>query len=429
MIEILPIGLLLVLFVLGMPIGIGLGISGLVGLYLVGGLDVTTGLLALTPYRESASFILSSVPMFILMAEFATRGGLVRDLYDAAHSWLGHYPGGLGLAAVASCAAMGAMSGASTAAAAAVAGASMREMDRYGYNRAFSSGTIASGGTLAIMIPPSIPMVIYGVQTQTSIGQLFVAGIVPGIITMFAYMITVWAWVSLRPGIAPRVAPKPVLERVRALRHVWAVLMLVVLIIGGMYGGLFTPTEAGAVGAGGALAITLVLGRLRLGQIKPALYSAAVTTAMLMTIVVGAHFFSFYLTLAGVTGAVSAFISGLPMSPIFTMILIIVPIYIVLGMFMDNVPILLLTLPVLFPVVTQMGYDPIWFGVIVVALGEIGLITPPVGLSVFVVSSVARVPLEDVFKGITPFLLADAGCLALFIAVPTIATFLPNLMR
>lgn len=428
MIEFLPIGLLLLLFMLGMPIGIGLGVSGLVGLYIVGGLDVTTGFLALNPYRESASFILSSVPMFILMAEFSTRGGLVRDLYDAAHNWLGHLPGGLGLAAVASCAAMGAMSGASTAAAAAVAGASMREMNRYGYNRAFSSGTIASGGTLAIMIPPSIPMVIYGVQTQTSIGQLFIAGIVPGIITMFAYMLTVWAWVSLRPGIAPRVAPAPMRQRFHALRHIWAVMMLVVLIIGGMYAGFFTPTEAGAVGAAGALVITLALRRLGLRDIKPALYSAAITTAMLMTIVVGAHFFSFYLTLAGVTAAVSAFITSLPLAPLWTVVLIIVPIYILLGMFMDNVPILLLTLPVLFPVVMQMGYDPIWFGVLVVALGEIGLITPPVGLSVFVVSSVAKVPLDEVFKGIMPFLLADAGCLALFIVFPAITTFLPKMM-
>ncbi len=429
MIEAIPIGLLLLLFVLGMPIGIALGVSGLVGLYLVGGLDIATGLLALNPYRESASFILSSVPMFILMAEFATRGGLVRDLYAAAHNWLGHLPGGLGLAAVASCAAMGAMSGASTAAAAAVAGASMREMDRYGYNRAFSAGTIASGGTLAIMIPPSIPMVIYGVQTQTSIGQLFIAGIIPGIVTMFAYMITVWAWVSLRPGIAPRVAPTPISQRFRALRHIWAILLLVVLIIGGMYAGFFTPTEAGAAGAAGALLITLALRRLGISDIKPALYNAAITTAMLMTIVIGAHFFSFYLTLAGVTAAVSSFISTLPVSPVVTLVLIIVPIYILLGMFMDNVPILLLTLPVFFPVVIQLGYDPIWFGVLVVALGEIGLITPPVGLTVFVVSAMAKVPLEDVFKGVTPFLLADAACLAILIAFPALATFLPSLMR
>lgn len=425
----LPIALLLVLFILGMPIGIALGIAGVTGLYMVGGIEVATGFLAINPYRESASFILSSVPMFILMAEFATRGGLVRDLYDAAHHWLGHLPGGLGLAAVTSCAAMGAMSGASTAAAAAVAGASMREMDRYGYSRALSSGTIASGGTLAIMIPPSIPMVIYGVQTQTSIGQLFIAGIIPGIITMLAYMLTVWGWVALRPGIAPRVAPAPLSARFRALRHIWAVLLLAILIIGGMYAGFFTPTEAGAVGAAGAFLITLGIGRLRLRDIKPALYSAAITTAMLMTIVIGAHFFSFYLTLAGVTAAVNGFITSLPLAPVLTLVLVIVPIYIVLGMFMDNVPILLLTLPVLFPIVMQMGYDPVWFGVLVVALGELGLITPPVGLTVFVVSSVARVPLEDVFKGVTPFLLADAGCLALFIAFPALATFLPGLMQ
>lgn len=424
-----PLFLLGTLFVVGMPIGIALGVAGLVGLYLVGGLDVMMGLLALNPYRESASFILSAVPMFVLMAELSTRGGLARDLYHAAYKWTGHWPGGLGMAAIVSSAAMGAMSGASTASAAAIAGASMDEMSRYRYDRSFAAGTIAMGGTLAIMIPPSIPMVIYGVQTETSIGQLFIAGIIPGIITALLYGAVVWGWVRIAPGIAPRVAPFPLRERLQSLKPIWSVTTLVVLIIGGMYAGFFTPTEAGAIGAAGALVITLAMRRIGLLDILPALYNTAMTTTMIMTIVIGAHFFSFFLTMAGITDTVSHVLTSVPLGPVATLVLIILPIYLMLGMFMDNVPILLLTLPVVYPAVTVMGFDPIWFGVLVIAMGEIGLITPPVGLTVFVVSSVAKVPLEAVFRGALPFLIAEIAVIALLIAFPGLATFLPNLMR
>ncbi|MBI2529386.1 MAG: TRAP transporter large permease [Candidatus Rokubacteria bacterium] len=425
----IPIGLLMVLFIVGMPIGIALGVAGLLGLYLAGGADVALGLLALNPYRESASFILSAVPMFVLMAEFSTRGGLARDLYHAAYKWTGHWPGGLGMAAIFSSAAMGAMSGASTASAAAIAGASMDEMTRYGYDRSFAAGTIAMGGTLAIMIPPSIPMVIYGVQTETSIGQLFIAGVIPGILTALLYAAVVWGWVRFVPRIAPRVLPFSRHEHLESLKPVWTIVVLVTLIIGGMYAGFFTPTEAGAVGAAGALVITIAMGRLGLREILPALYNTAMTTTMIMTIVIGAHFFSFFLTIAGVTQTVSSILTSVPLSPVATLVLIILPIYLVLGMFMDNVPILLLTLPVVFPAVTAMGFDPIWFGVIVIAMGEVGLVTPPVGLTVFVVSSVAKVPLDEVFRGALPFLLAEAAAIALLILVPGLATFLPNLMR
>lgn len=424
-----PILLLFVLFVIGAPIGIALGVAGVVGLYLVGGIDVVLGLLALNPYRESASFILSAVPMFVLMAEFSTRGGLARDLYHAAYKWTGHWPGGLGMAAIASSAVMGAMSGASTASAAAIAGASMDEMTRYRYDRSFAAGTIAMGGTLAILIPPSIPMVIYGVQTETSIGQLFIAGIIPGIVTAILYGIVVFGWVRLRPGIAPAVPKFSTRERLESLKPIWTVVSLVVLIIGGMYAGFFTPTEAGAVGAAGALAITGAMRRLSLREILPALYNTAMTTTMIMTIVIGAHFFSFFLTMAGVTQTVSSALTSMPLNPVATLVFMILPIYLVLGMFMDNVPILLLTLPVMMPAVTAMGFDPVWFGVIVIAMGEVGLVTPPVGLTVFVVSAVAKVPLDAVFRGALPFLLAEAFMLALLIVFPGLATWLPALMR
>lgn len=425
----IPLTLLILFFIAGMPIGIALGVAGVLGIYLAGGADVVLGLLTLAPYGTSASFILTAVPMFVLMAEFCTRGGIARDLYHAAYKWMGHWPGGLAMATVMSSALMGAMSGASTASAAAITGASMPEMKRYGYNASFSTGTLAIGGTLAIMIPPSIPMVVYGVLTETSIGQLFIAGIIPGIITALLYMGVVWGWVRIDPAVAPKIHPFSWKERFAALKPVWATVVLVTLLIGGMYVGLFTATEAGAIGAAGAFIITASMGRLKWRDILPALYNTGMTTAMIMVIVIGAHFFAYFLTIAGVTQAVSSALTASPLGPMGTMVLIILPIYLLLGMFMDNVPILLLTLPVVFPAVVAMGFDPIWFGVIVIVMGEIGLVTPPVGLTVFVVSSVAKVPLDKVFRGAAPFLAAEAVMIALLIAFPQIATFLPKLMK
>ena len=272
-------------------------------------------------------------------------------------------------------------------------------------------------------------MVVYGVLTETSIGQLFIAGIIPGIITALLYMGVVWGWVRLDPSVAPKIQPFSWKERFESLKPVWATVALVTLLIGGMYVGLFTATEAGAIGAAGAFIITAAMGRLKRSDILPALYNTGMTTAMIMVIVIGAHFFAYFLTLAGVTQAVSNALAASPLGPMGTMILIILPVYLLLGMFMDNVPILLLTLPVVFPAVVAMGFDPIWFGVIVIVMGEIGLVTPPVGLTVFVVSSVAKVPLDKVFRGAMPFLLAEAVMIALLLAFPEIATFLPKLMK
>jgi len=424
-----PITLLMVFFITGMPIGIALGVAGVLGIYLNGGTDVVLGLLSLAPYGTSASFILTAVPMFVLMAEFCTRGGIARDLYHAAYKWMGHWPGGLAMATVMSSALMGAMSGASTASAAAITGASMPEMRRYRYEPAFATGTLAIGGTLAIMIPPSIPMVVYGVLTETSIGQLFIAGIIPGIITALLYMGVVWAWVRVDPTVAPKIPAFSWNERFVSLKPVWATVALVTLLIGGMYMGFFTATEAGAIGAAGAFIIVASMGRLKMNDILPALLNTGMTTAMIMVIVIGAHFFAYFLTIAGVTQSVSTALAASPLGPMGTMVLIILPVYLLLGMFMDNVPILLLTLPVVFPAIVAMGFDPIWFGVIVIVMGEIGLVTPPVGLTVFVVSSVAKVPLDKVFRGAIPFLAAEAVVIALLLAFPQIVTFLPKLMK
>lgn len=425
---ILPIILLFVLFIVGMPIGFSLGITGVFGIYLVGGLDAVKGLLTLTPYGTSASFLLSSIPMFILMAEFAARGGLAKDLYNLAHKCLGHLPGGLAIASVFASAGMGAMSGASTASAAAMAAVCIPEMERYHYKRFFSAATVATGGTLSIMIPPSVPMLVYGVQTETSIGQLFIGGIIPGILTTIIYSAGIMMWVILKPDLAQRIKAFPFREMIKAFTYVWPIVLLVVLVIGGMYLGLVTPTEAGALGSAGALIITLAMRRINWKNILGALYNTALTTIMIMTIVIGAHFFVYFLTMGGISDTVNRLIITFPLSPLATLILLIIPVYIVLGFFMDNIPILLLTLPVTFPAALNLGFDPIWFGVLVIALGEIGLITPPVGLTAFVVSSVADIPVEEVFKGLVPLVTLDLVVIIFLIAFPELVTYLPGLM-
>lgn len=425
----IPVVTLIFLMALGLPIGFSLGAAGLLGLYLIGGLDVVTGLLAIVPFRTSASFILTTIPMFVLMAEFVKQGGLAKDLCDSAQKWLGHLPGGLAIAAIAACAGMGALTGASTAAAAAIGGTMMPQMKKYGYNRSFASGTLSMGGTLAIMIPPSIPMIIYGTQTETSIGELFIAGIIPGIISAIFYSILIIAWCKIRPEIAPQIEGSSWRAKIESLKDIWPVSVLVVAVIGGMYSGLVTPTEAGAVGAAGAFTIMLILRRLTSKDLVISLYNTALTTTMIMTIVFGAHFFSYFITISGASDAVAKMLESLQLSPVLVIILVIVPIWVLLGMFMDNLPILLLTLPVMFPPVVKMGFDPVWFGVLCVALGEVGLITPPVGLVVFVVSSITEVPLHEVFRGAIPYIIAEAVVLALLIAFPQLATFLPALMR
>ena len=420
MTVVLVLLLLAALLLLGMPIGFAMGLTGVVGIYTVGGLDTLMGIVAVTPYRQSASWILIAIPLFVLMAEMLASSRITSDLFAAMNRWVGHLPGGLAIAGVLAAAGLGAVSGSSTAATAALSKSVAPELLRAGYSRGLAIGTIASAGTLAIMIPPSVIMVIYGILTETSVGLLFVAGIVPGLITVVAYATTVILWAKYVPHAAPRTERFGWRERFVALRGVWPMVVLFVLVIGGLYSGIVTVTESAAIGAAGAIGLAFWFLRSEgFAALSEALSRTVRTTTMIFTIIIGAHLFSYFMTLTGTPQALLAYVDGLQIEHwiIFSVMILI---YLVLGCFMDQLAILVLTLPIVFPMIERFGYDPIWFGVVLTKTVEIGLITPPLGMNCFVASAVAGIPLRQVFRGVMPFIGAEIVTIALLMSMPAL---------
>ena len=414
------VGLLAVLLLIGMPIGFAMGLAGVVGIYWVGGIDSLMGIVAVTPYRQSSSWILTAIPLFVLMAEMLSPSRITSDLFAAMNKWVGHLPGGLAIAGVLAAAGLGAVSGSSTAATAALSKSVAPELLRAGYSRGLAIGSVASAGTLAIMIPPSVIMVIYGILTETSVGMLFVAGIVPGAITICAYAATVVIWAKYVPGAAPRTARHGWGERFLSLRAVWPMMVLFALVIGGLYSGIVTVTESAAVGASGAIVLAFwFMRRKGWPALKEALARTAATTAMIFTIIIGAHLFGYFMTLTGSPQALLSYVDGLGVAP-WIVFAVMIAIYVFLGCFMDQLAILVLTLPIVFPMVLRFGYDPIWFGIILTKTVEIGLITPPLGMNCFVASSISKIPLSQVFRGVLPFIGAEIVTIALLIALPQI---------
>lgn len=412
--------LLAALLLLGMPIGFAMGLAGIVGIFSVGGIDTLLGIVAVTPYRQSASWILIAIPLFVLMAEMLASSRITADLFSAMNRWVGHLPGGLAIAGVLAAAGLGAVSGSSTAATAALSKSVAPELLRAGYSRGLAIGTVASAGTLAIMIPPSVIMVIYGILTETSVGLLFVAGIVPGLITVAAYSATIVLWAKYVPHAAPRTERHGWGERFVALRAVWPMLVLFALVIGGLYSGAVTVTESAALGAAGAVVLAFwFLRGAGFPALKEALARTASTTAMIFTIIIGAHLFSYFMTLTGTPQALLGYVDGLQVAH-WIVFAVMILIYLVLGCFMDQLAILVLTLPIVFPMIQRFGYDAIWFGIVLTKTVEIGLITPPLGMNCFVASSVSRIPLSQVFRGVTPFIGAELVTITLLMAVPGI---------
>ena len=412
--------LLAVLLLLGMPIGFAMGLAGVIGIYVVGGIDTLMGIVAVTPYRQSASWILTAIPLFVLMAEMLASSRITSDLFAAMNKWVGHLPGGLAIAGVLAAAGLGAVSGSSTAATAALSKSVAPELLRAGYSRGLAIGTVASAGTLAIMIPPSVIMVIYGILTETSVGLLFVAGIIPGLITVTAYAATVVIWAKYVPGAAPATERHGWGERFRALRGVWPMMVLFALVIGGLYSGIVTVTESAAVGATGAIVLAFWFMRAKgWPALKEALARTAATTAMIFTIIIGAHLFGYFMTLTGSPQALLAYVDGLGIAP-WIVFAVMIAIYLFLGCFMDQLAILVLTLPIVFPMIVRFGYDPIWFGIILTKTVEIGLIPPPLGMNCFVASSISKIPLSQVFRGVLPFIGAEIVTIALLMSVPQI---------
>src|SRR4051794_21943169 len=366
--------------------------------------------------------------MFVLMGYLAGEAKLSEALYRACNAWLGHRRGGLALATIGGCCAFAAICGSSLATAATMAQIALPEMRRYNYDDRLATGAVAAGGTIGILIPPSIIMVIYGLLTETSISKLFLAGFLPGLLTVAGFMITIAVMTRIDPRLGPPAARATQRERFLVLRDVWGPAALFLLVIGGLYIGVFSPTEAAGIGAVGAFALGILNRGFDRAALASALLDTVRTTAMIFTILIGAILFNNFLILASMPTLVSSWITGLPLGKT-AILFVIIGMYFILGCLLDSLAMILLTIPIVFPIINALGYDPVWFGIIIVMVVELGLITPPIGMNVFVIKGIARdVPLGTIFRGVTPFIVAQIALIALLIAFPGLALWLPSKM-
>jgi C4-dicarboxylate transporter, DctM subunit len=419
---------LFALMLLRVPVGMAMGLVGVTGFgYIVGGLPALK-MVGQTSMRTVADYSFGVIPMFLLMGAVVSASGMSRELFRAANTFVGHMKGGLGVATIAACAGFAAISGSSVATAATFSTIAYPEMRQFNYPRSFSTGVIAAGGTLGAMFPPSTVLAVYGLITQQDIGKLFIAGILPGFLAVSMYMATIGVIGVIRPGFLPAGPRSSWSARFSALQEVWAPLLLFLFVIGGLYGGVFTPTEAGGMGAGGAIVISLARRRLTPPQLLQSLLQATRTAAAIFTVLIGALLFGYFLTVTQTPQKVTELLTGLGLGRYGVLALIMV-MYLVLGCLMDALAMIILTVPIIFPVVSALGFDPIWFGVIIVMTVELGLIHPPVGMNVFVIKTVVpEVSFLTIFTGVLPFIATDMLRLVILIAFPVIATFLPAQM-
>ena len=416
------------LMLLRVPVGMAMGLVGVGGFAYLSGSGPALKMVGQTSMRTVTDWNFAVVPLFLLMGSFATTSGMSRELFRAANGFLGHLRGGLGIATIAACGGFAAICGSSVATAATFSRVAYPEMRRYGYPQSFATGVIAAGGTLGIMIPPSTVFAVYGLITQQDIGKLFVAGIIPGIIAVLMYMGTITIIGYARPGYLPAGPRASWQEKLEGMRNVWATLLLFAFVIGGIYGGLFTATEAAGMGAAGAFLIGIARRRLSGPDILRSLLEATRTTAAVFTVLIGAILFGYFLTITQTPQKVTEFLTGLGIGRYGVLALIMI-MYLVLGCLMDALAMIILTVPIIFPVVVALGFDPIWFGVIIVMTVELGLIHPPVGMNIFVIKSVVDdVKISTIFYGVLPFIITDIFRLILLIAFPILALWLPSKM-
>lgn len=427
-IGLIGIAAMLSLLALRMPIGIAMLLVGIIGFAVLNGINPALSALGTYPYSYSAVYDLAVIPLFVLMGNCAGQSGMSRDLYNAAYAWVGHWRGGLASATIVACAGFAAVSGSSVASAVTMGRVCLPEMRRYKYDLRLATGTVAAGGTLGILIPPSTAFVVYGILTEQSIGRLLLAGFLPGILLAALFVGTIAIWTRLRPELGP---PGPIAtreERLRTLGQSGPMLAIVGASIGGIYLGVFTPSEAAAVGAFLALGYALWRRSLDRDSFPTVLIDTVKTTAFVFLVLIGAFVFGPFLALSGLPTKIAAALTDLDV-PRIVVLLILVAIYIVLGMFLEGFSILVLTLPIVIPIIQALQYDLIWFGVLMVILLEMGLISPPVGINVFVVKGlVPDVPMGRIFLGILPFWIAMGVCVAIIIIFPEIALFIPNQM-
>lgn len=420
------VGLVAMVF-LGMRVYLAAALVGTLGLIAIIGWESGLGLVGTIPHSKAVTYTLSVLPMFILIGFLAFHAGITESLFDAGRKWLGWLPGGLAVATVAAATGFAAVSGASTATAAVFARTAIPDMLKYGYSPILAAGVVAAGGTLATLIPPSAILVIYAIIVEESVGALLVAGFLPGIVSALIYVLLIVGMCKFNPSLGRPLTGFTWGERMKSLPGTFPIFLVVVIIFTAMYEGWATPTEAGALGASVVFVMAMMKG-MKVANLRDALMETAKLTVMIFSIIWGVLVFVRFLGFAGLPDAFAKWVVALPFEPIYILIGILL-FYAVLGMFMDAIGMLLLTLPVVYPAVLALGYDPIWFGIIVVKMAEICLITPPIGLNCFVVNGVRPdIPLNKVFKGVGPFFLADVATIAVLIAFPQIVTWLPQMM-
>ena len=425
---IVGIAFLVFLFLLRMPVAFAMLLVGLAGFAYLTTPEAGLSLVARDIFEEFSSYPLTVIPMFILMGTFAFASGISKRLFKTTYAWIGHMTGGLTIATVFASAGFGAICGSSAATAATMGKISLPEMKKYNYDDTLATGTVAAAGTLGILIPPSTVLIVYGVMTEESIGKLFVAGILPGIILSLFFAATVALLCWRNPSIGPPGTPFSWKERFQSITGVIEALILFALAIGGLFAGWFSPTQAGAIGAGGALIIGLVRRQLSWKAFIEACTDGLQTACMVLFIITGAVVFGHFLAVSRLPFILAEWLGGLPIHPMAIMAIIIV-IYFIGGFFMDAMGLIVVTIPIFYPIVLKLGFEPIWFGVIIVIVGEMGVITPPVGVNVFVIKGIAPdIPLHLIFRGIFPFLGALIIMIILLMIFPQIATFLPNLV-
>jgi C4-dicarboxylate transporter, DctM subunit len=429
MVGIVGILVLFLFLALGMYIGMAMGLIGFLGMTYLAGAEAGTSILGIVPLSEGSSYTLSVIPLFVLMGQFAFLSGISGDIYKAVYAWMGHLRGGLAMATIIACSGFAAICGSSLATGATMGMVAIPEMKKHNYDSRLATGCIAAGGTLGILIPPSIGFVIYGILTEQSIGKLFMAGFLPGILLAGLFMGAIFIMCRIHPEMGPCGPTVPWGERIRSLGGTWGMLLLFFIVMGGIYFGIFTPTEAAGVGAFGAFLFALLKRRLTFQALVQSLLETGKTTAFIFLIIIGANIFSYFLGLTMLPMALADFMSELPLSRTLILAAIIL-VFVALGCVMDCYAIMILTVPIIFPVIQALNFDPIWFGVLMVIVLEVGLITPPVGLNVYVLKGAAPdVPMTTIFRGIVPFLIASILAIVIITAFPGIATFLPNQMR
>jgi len=420
--------LLFSLMLLRMPIGFAMALVGFLGMMITNpNINASLSTLGIAPYHSTASFVIAVAPLFILMGELALYSGISQDLFDTANKWLGRLPGGLAMSAVSGCAGFAAVCGDSMATAVTMSTVALPEMRKKNYHPGLATGCLAAGGTLGILIPPSMGFIFYAIVTEESIGKLFMAGILPGILLTVLYILSIYIIARRYPAMAPRGERFGWREKLISLKGVLGMLFLFLLILGGILGGVFSPTEGGAIGAFGAFLLGLLRRRLSWGNLRVSLEETAKITTKLLMILIGVGVLSYFLAATRLPFALADLVTGLPFGR-YVIFLAVCVLYIILGCLMNVIPMILLTLPAIYPSIFALGFDPVWFGVAVVILMEMGQITPPVGVNVFALSSIARdVPMETIFKGILPFFLCMVVCIILLVLFPQIALYLPNL--